>query len=28
VTVTVDISKTTGWHCSIHPTMTGTLTVA
>ena len=28
VTVTVDISKTTGWHCSIHPTMTGTLNVA
>ena len=28
VTVTVDISATIGWHCSIHPKMTGTLTVA
>jgi plastocyanin len=27
-TVTVDITQTTGWHCSIHKTMTGTLTVA
>jgi len=27
-TVTVDITQTTGWHCTIHPTMTGTLTVA
>jgi len=28
VTVTIDVSKTIGWHCSIHPTMKGTLTVA
>ena len=27
-TVTVDITQTTAWHCSIHKTMTGTLTVA
>jgi plastocyanin len=27
-TVTVDISETTGFHCTIHPDMTGTLEVA
>jgi plastocyanin len=27
-TVTVNITQTTGWHCSIHKSMTGTLTVA
>lgn len=27
VTITLDLSKTVGWHCSIHPSMTGTLTV-
>jgi plastocyanin len=28
VTITLDLSKTVGWHCSIHPSMTGTLNVA
>jgi plastocyanin len=28
VTVTVDVSKTTGFMCTIHPTMTGTVEVA
>jgi plastocyanin len=28
VTVTVDVSETTGWVCSIHPGMTGTVEVA
>jgi plastocyanin len=28
VTVTVDVSETTGFHCNIHPSMTGTLEVA
>ncbi|HEX9121759.1 MAG TPA: cupredoxin domain-containing protein, partial [Actinomycetota bacterium] len=27
VTITLDLSSTVGWHCSIHPSMTGTLTV-
>jgi plastocyanin len=27
-TITLDLSKTVGWHCSIHPSMTGTLKVA
>jgi plastocyanin len=27
-TVTVDVSQTTGFHCSIHPDMTGTVEVA
>jgi plastocyanin len=27
-TVTVDISSSTGFHCTIHPSMTGTLEVA
>jgi plastocyanin len=27
-TVTVDVSETTGFHCRIHPTMTGTIEVA
>jgi plastocyanin len=27
VTVTVDVSKTTGFMCTIHPTMTGTVEV-
>ena len=27
-TITLDVSKTVGWHCSIHPSMTGTLNVA
>jgi plastocyanin len=27
-TVTVDISETTGFHCAIHPSMTGTVEVA
>jgi hypothetical protein len=26
VTITVTLSKTVGWHCKIHPSMTGTLT--
>jgi len=28
VTVTLDLSSTVGWHCSIHPSMTGTLNVS
>jgi plastocyanin len=28
VTVTVDVSQTTGFKCTIHPTMTGTVEVA
>lgn len=28
VTVTVDLSSSTGFHCEIHPSMTGTLEVA
>ena len=28
VTVTIDISSSTGFHCTIHPSMTGTLEVA
>jgi plastocyanin len=28
VTVTVDLSASVGFHCSIHPSMTGTLQVA
>jgi plastocyanin len=28
VTVAVDITETTGFHCEIHPSMTGTLQVA
>jgi plastocyanin len=28
VTVTLNLTKTVGWHCKIHPTMTGTLNVA
>jgi plastocyanin len=27
-TITLDLSKTVGWHCSIHHSMTGTLKVA
>jgi len=27
-TVTVDVSQTTGFHCAIHPQMTGTVEVA
>ena len=27
VTVKLDLTKTVGWHCKIHPTMTGTLQV-
>ncbi len=27
VDVTVNVSATTGWHCKIHPSMTGTLEV-
>ena len=27
-TVTVDVSQTTGFHCTIHPQMTGTVEVA
>lgn len=27
VTVTLDLSTTVGWHCTIHPSMTGTLNV-
>jgi plastocyanin len=27
-TVTVDVSETTGFHCTIHPSMTGTIEVA
>jgi hypothetical protein len=28
VTIDLDLTKTVGWHCSIHPSMTGTLEVA
>jgi hypothetical protein len=28
VTITLQLSATVGWHCTIHPTMTGTLKVA
>jgi plastocyanin len=27
-TIELDLSQTVGWHCSIHPSMTGTLNVA
>ena len=27
-TITLQLTATVGWHCSIHPTMTGTLKVA
>lgn len=27
VEITLDLSKTVGWHCTIHPSMTGTLNV-
>ena len=27
VTITLDLSKTVGWHCNIHPSMTGMLNV-
>jgi plastocyanin len=27
VTISVNLTKTVGWHCSIHPSMTGTLNV-
>lgn len=27
VTITLDLTKTVGWHCTIHPSMTGTLNV-
>jgi plastocyanin len=27
-TIELDVSETVGWHCSIHPSMTGTLEVA
>jgi plastocyanin len=26
-TIELDVSKTVGWHCSIHPSMTGTIEV-
>jgi len=26
-TISLDLTKTVGWHCTIHPTMKGTLTV-
>ena len=26
-TITLDLTKTVGWHCKIHPSMTGTLNV-
>ena len=26
-TITLNLTQTVGWHCSIHPTMTGTLNV-
>jgi plastocyanin len=26
VTITLSLTKTVGWHCKIHPSMTGTLT--
>src|SRR5690349_19112273 len=26
-TITLNLTKTVGWHCMIHPTMTGTLNV-
>ena len=25
--ITLDLTKTVGWHCTIHPSMTGTLNV-
>lgn len=28
VEITLDLSTTVGWHCTIHPSMTGTLNVA
>ncbi|MGZ4129461.1 MAG: cupredoxin domain-containing protein [Actinomycetota bacterium] len=28
VTITLDLTTTVGWHCSIHPSMTGTLNVS
>jgi len=27
VTITLDLTTTVGWHCTIHPSMTGTLNV-
>lgn len=27
VTIALDLSETVGWHCTIHPSMTGTLNV-
>ena len=27
ITITLNLSKTVGWHCNIHPSMTGTLNV-
>jgi plastocyanin len=27
-TITLDLTQTVGWHCTIHPSMTGTLNVA
>ena len=27
-TITLDLTETVGWHCTIHPSMTGTLNVA
>jgi plastocyanin len=27
-TITLHLSKTVGWHCKIHPTMTGTINVS
>jgi plastocyanin len=27
-TITLNLTQTVGWHCSIHPSMTGTLNVA
>ncbi len=26
-TIDLDVTKTVGWHCTIHPSMTGTITV-
>lgn len=28
VTIDLDLTQTVGWHCTIHPSMTGTLNVA